>query len=510
MAFDLSALTTRRTRIIFAEIGLALLVVASAIPIWLPQWLPLQDLPQHLAAIRVISDFSHVELQFAQFFELNFLQTQYVGYYGAVWLLSSVFEVDVANRIFLTIALAATPYSMRYLLAKLGRPPGLTLFVFPLLFNTFLLLGFLNFIAAIPLMLLGMGLAARLHHEYSRGAAIGLAITGLGCFLMHVIPFAFLAVAGGLLGVRDSIAATFKRWLPLLPAGLLSVAWTLLSPAGGSTTEAMGDGGRFLPWLEALRDLPDWLTNLTPQTHDERLLVYYGLILVATIALGVGVDQRDGSGERRRYPLAQRVGVLSPLALLGYFALPISYDWIWPISPRFALLGLVLLIPAIPMPRKWPAYVLGALLTVVSLSNFHHITEQFQAYSQEEVGDLQQALDEIPRGKRVAGLIFDRGSKHVRFSPFIHSVAYYQAQRGGAVMFTFADFPQSPFRFREDSRPPRVEPRWEWTPQKVDPREELDWYDYVLVRGGPGRIAQQQQSFSLQYEGARWSVWKRR
>ena len=37
--------------------------------------------------------------------------------------------------------------------------------------------------------------------------------------------------------------------------------------------------------------------------------------------------------------------------------------------------------------------------------------------------------------------------------------ALYQAKKGGAVMFTFADFPQSPFRFREDNRPPRVPPR---------------------------------------------------
>jgi hypothetical protein len=97
----------------------------------------------------------------------------------------------------------------------------------------------------------------------------------------------------------------------------------------------------------------------------------------------------------------------------------------------------------------------------------------------------------------------------VKFSPFIHSVAWLQAERGGAVMFTFADFPQSPIRFREDDRPPRVPPRWEWTPERVDPRRDREWYDYVLVRGGPGRIAQDRELYEPVFRGPRWSVWRR-
>ena len=69
----------------------------------------------------------------------------------------------------------------------------------------------------------------------------------------------------------------------------------------------------------------------------------------------------------------------------------------------------------------------------------------------------------------MAALIWSNRSKVVEFSPFLHAVAYYQAERGGAVMFTFADFPQSPFHFRDDNRPPRVRPRWEWTPELVVP-----------------------------------------
>ena len=113
----------------------------------------------------------------------------------------------------------------------------------------------------------------------------------------------------------------------------------------------------------------------------------------------------------------------------------------------------------------------------------------------------------LPPGLRSTTAMAHPPLRFVAFSPFIHYVAYYQARKGGAVMFTFADFPQSPFGFREDNRPPRVPPRWEWMPERVRPAE-LGFYDYALVRGGPGSIARPNSGFLPVYRGARWSVWK--
>jgi len=107
------------------------------------------------------------------------------------------------------------------------------------------------------------------------------------------------------------------------------------------------------------------------------------------------------------------------------------------------------------------------LLIGLSARQARVVQQAFSAFDHEEVGALDGALAAIPDGRRVCGLIWQRGSRHVKFSPFIHAVAYYQARKGGAVMFTFADFPPSPFRFRPDNRPPRVPPRWEWLPQRV-------------------------------------------
>jgi hypothetical protein len=153
----------------------------------------------------------------------------------------------------------------------------------------------------------------------------------------------------------------------------------------------------------------------------------------------------------------------------------------------------------------------GTLLVaaaIVALLSFYEINRAFVQFEREEVGDIDAAIASIPRGERVAGLIFGGSSNIVRFAPFLHYVALYQARKGGAVMFTFAEFPQSPFRFKADSRPPKVPSRWEWTPERVDPDRDLTWYRYVLVRGGPGRI-QRSPYFENVFQGAGWTVWRR-
>src|SRR5690606_3639184 len=169
---------------------------------------------------------------------------------------------------------------------------------------------------------------------------------------------------------------------------------------------------------------------------------------------------------------------------------------------RFVLLALLLVPLCLPTLGRARGGLVFAATAALSLYASYGVTGRFEAFARDEIGDFDEAIAEIPEGSRTAALVFDRGSEQVRFSPFLHAGAMLQAGRGGAVMFTFVDFPQSPVRFRDEARPPRVPPRWEWTPERVRP-EELGYYDYVLVRGGPGAIAGSAR-FELVFDGARW------
>jgi hypothetical protein len=347
-------------------------------------------------------------------------------------------------------------------------------------------------------------------------------VVALVAFFTHVVPWAFLVVGASLFAIGGGVRGTAWRAAPLAPSVVVAALWLLLSRAGRSVLGAAGldghsgeagDAGGAVPFqtpLEVIESAPDWLTNVLPSSVDDWVIFAWAGLAVACVALGWGAEERGTDPQsKRQHRLRARFAVLSPLALVAAFAAPVSYEWIWPINARFPLLALLFLIPILPTPRGgWRGAVVIAAMGVSVLSAVQ-VGVAFRDYARDELGPLDAAIDAIPPGQRVAGLIFDRGSRHVRFSPLLHSVAWYQARKGGAVMFNFADFPHSPVRFREDVRPPRVPPRWEWKPRAVRPNPDLNWYEYVLVRGGPGRLAGPDSGFEPIFQQGRWSVWKR-
>ena len=515
----MSARPVPRTALLY-ELAFAFLSVACVWPLFYVRYAPIQDLPQHLAAIRVLHDFDDPRFGFTRFFELHLGRTQYLAYYVAADVLAFVFPLELANKLLIAAALIATPYAARGLLSALGKDGRLALLLFPLAYNAHLILGFLNFIAAIPLSLLGVAWAVQQRRRFSRARAFGLAVLCVVCFYTHVVPFALMAVGVALVSLARDPRVSARGLLPLLPSAVAALVWMQASPAGQATWTAArgaerGPRPEFIPAALAWREAPRWLTDVLSGDADLRLLYAWAAlcVLACLLALGQRVLPRTAAREDAAAPdalarnLSWRLALLPALCVALYFAMPTSYDWIWPIAQRFPLLAAVWLVIALPRFR-FGKNALCALTIVVSCASFHFVGKAFAAFEREEVADFDQALSVLPQGARVVGLIFDRGSRNVAFSPFIHYVAYYQARKGGAVMFTFADFPQSPFGFRPDDRPPRVPPRWEWMPERVRPRADLGFYDFALVRGGPGPIARRGSGFVPIYRGARWSVWK--
>jgi hypothetical protein len=254
-----------------------------------------------------------------------------------------------------------------------------------------------------------------------------------------------------------------------------------------------------------LRDIPNWLTDVLNSERDEQLFIAWCLVVLCIVALGA--EAPEAEKDALKVSLVRRLGLLAPVCVLAFFLAPTSYDWIWPINARFPYLALIFLIPILPrVPRRWQV-VLGTGATLITLLTVHAMGTAFREF-QDEVGELDRAIASIPPGRKVCGLIWDRYSRNIKFAPFLHSVAWYQVRRGGAVMFSFADFPQSPIRFRENNRPPRVPPRWEWQPENLRPELDLEFYDYVLTRGGPGRIAVTPE-WRRSFESGAWRVFER-
>lgn len=519
---------------------LALLACAAlaASTFWLTLRPPLQDLPQHLAAARVLLDRAHPGFRFDEFYTVDWLRSQYLGTYVLLGVLFHPLRLVTdepllwASRLLLTVLALAWPLSFELLYRRLGRRAGLGAFPLVFFFNAHLILGFTNFLLGIVACALALACLseARARQRSGRGPSghvVGWGAASLACFYLHVVPFGLLAavLAGcavqqltalalrssstvhGTAGRRATGAWIYVAFLPSLMAAL---AWTV-TPAGVSAREAaQGSGARGRATYQSVAanwaEVESWLTSSFTSPWDTRIaraaLAVLALGLLFELLRGLrslrgttraAAPTASGSPEGDRW-LLWLLRACVPLCCALYFALPSSYDWIWPINARFPLLALVFLplwAPAAGAPGRAPlryarAASVGVLLLLGAAQNLV-ARQAFSGFAREMRG-FDDLLASIPPGHRTAALIYGRGSRHVGFSPFLHVGSYYQAERGGVAFFSFADFPQSPVRFRPEQRPPRVPPRWEWTPERVKDRD-LAWFDFVITRGGPGKIA---------------------
>jgi hypothetical protein len=498
---------------------------------------PLQDLPQHLATARVLLDGDHPGFRFDEFFAVDWLRSQYLGTYvllGAFFYPLRLFTDQPmlwAARGLLTLLAVAWPLSFELLYRRLGGRAGLGAFALVFFFNAHLILGFVNFLLAIVAFALATvclsSARARVREGASPGPyALGAGIAAVACFYFHVVPFGLLGAVVAACAAHELGATLLRRargatpgserpwagvWVyaAFLPSLFAALVW-LFTPAGISAREAaQGSGARGRATYQSVAanwaELETWLTSAFTSAWDTRLARVALGVLVAWLLVELGrvvwsrrhpvatpaITAAAENGDRLLLWLL-RAGV--PLCGMLYFVLPSAYDWIWPINARFPLLAVLLLPLWLPAARVTPPTWLGrsrmlsgTLLLLLATAQAFVAREAVAGFTREMRG-FDDLLATVPPGNRTAALVFNRGSRYVGFAPFLHAGAYYQAERGGVSFFSFSDFPQSPVLFRPDHRPPRVAPRWEWMPERVRDRD-LEWFDFVITRGGPGRIA---------------------
>ncbi|HYO96524.1 MAG TPA: hypothetical protein VER33_18555, partial [Polyangiaceae bacterium] len=340
------AIGGRASRLLFEAVFL-LASLSLAWPLFVARYVPIQDLPQHVAAVRVLHDFNVPGLAFERFFERSLLSTQYLSVYLLADLLTSALGALLACKCILAASMVGVPFAARKLLAELRQPQSYALFTLPLAYHAHWLLGFINFVAALPLMLWGIALAVRWRRQGSRRTGLALGKLGLVTFYTHVVPFAVLVLASCMLAVGGTPRATLRRLWPLLPSAAATAVWLATSPAGHALLTLAGPGQphrvpSFATPEESLRDLPSWLTDTLVGSSDGWTFVAW--LLLCAIALVLGVREPAHARvchTRRASGLRVRVALLVPLAWAAYFVLPTAYTFIWPINARFPILALL-------------------------------------------------------------------------------------------------------------------------------------------------------------------------
>ena len=463
--------------------------IANVAALWVAPYLPFTDLPQHAAAIATLRHWTDPQWKAQEYFTLALGRSQYLLYYLAGALLAfPLGTAERANLVLLSAIALAFPYALRSLLRAMHGDERLALFAAPLFWSQSLLIGFFNYLAALPLLLWALSLAVRDAQEPRprRTALLGAAAVAL--FYLHLS--AFLLFAPAALLAWFALGRRPRALLWTAPVAVLGLAFLATSPVVHPETVGWTQPTRVLfePVGDALRNMPGALLDIWQGSNDDLVL----LALVAAAALLAWPQPRDPDPNVRLRSIAAG---WCGLAAFLYFAFPVAIGWLWQLNERyaiaFALLAPILLRP----PRELRGALPLLLVAAASLLSAAVAARHIAGFSR-EVDGFERVLDAAAPGRRLLSLVYEHDSAFAKFSPYLHFGSYYRARKGGMSSFSFAELPQSPLRYRPEMRPPPKPAHWEWEPWRF--RNDVDgrYYDYILVRGftdpfaraGPGPV----------------------
>jgi hypothetical protein len=498
----------RRDALLATACGLML-----GLPFWISPFVPLVDLPQHLAVASVIRHHGEPGWAFDRYYEVEWgALTPYWSYYLVLDALSQVMSLDAASRVVLGLYALAVPWTGLALCGAFGAPRWTGLLFAPLALNSNLYFGFVAYVAGVLLALVLLAEYRRLQDRPTVARAAAVALLSCALFFTHVQPFAFLLAAALLLTlVSPSPGPARRRLAPLLafaPAVLaLFLPWAYREFAGPRR-----DGGeynfgtlgnlhaRYDPARQKILDLPSAVSGSYADGSDTVIFAAWAGLVASLIAAS---GRRGATGH-------SWLGVrLALIALLAYFALPLSIQGQWNIAPRFAWLAALLIVPAIgdPGPRLTRVGIIGAvaLTTAAALLAAH----QHRRFGQESAA-FAGVLAAVPPGQRVLSLSYDPRSRVFTQWPYLHFVQYVVAFRGGAAGWSLAKSPPFPIRHPDAAALPTLHP---FIPEDFRYGRHGYAYDYFIARAGPGAdriFAAAPVRPELVFEGGGWRVWRNR
>jgi hypothetical protein len=445
----------------------AFAVCAAAVTalLWSVEYLPLVDLPQHVAQLAYWIHYDDPAFGFAE--QFRFVVSPYFVGIGLARVAALALPLAAAMKLVITLAVIALPWSIARLLRHVGVDRWWALLGFPLALGFSFQWGFFAWNVALPLFLLALPstLSYARRPTVRGGAVVGLA--GVVLFWAHGLMLVlFLAVAGAAVAVavrprRRALVAL----LPLLVPLGLAVSWRLSIPRAETD---LGILSHARPWALAWLRPIEWL-SLSLSAGFNPMATAFGCAMVALL-LAAGLRP---SRERLRWvPFAVAAACY---ALMPWAAVNVAY-----LNQRFAVFLIPLALVGFDAgPRRVPARWLQVATLALVLGVIGHNAVRFHRFDAEARG-FKQIVAATGPAPRLLYLPFDAGVPGFETLPFLHFSAYIQAERGGTINFSGASTAGTVIQYRA-GRAPGTRYRLHQQPQLFDWRVDGD-HDHFLVR----------------------------
>jgi hypothetical protein len=451
------------------------------------------DYPQQLALAAILRWYGDPSRGFQQLYEIVWTRPHSLFKLlaaGLAWIV----PIHTAGKLVVAASLAAVGPAALALCRRAGRPGWYALAALALTYNYAFFWGFVDNLIAYPLVLAGLALAER-RFEQPWKTSSWIQIAGLTLAFYEVHLQFLLIFAGGVgwlaLTRRPGwrrLAAWLSALLPGLALGVGVLAYaSLRAPTGVITTYELRM--RTAPTVmrgpvEKLAQIP----NLLFGHSDGKEMALMALLVILGVVVATSFASTAAPGPRPGWWFRTRFATLAAWLWLLYWILPELHGGFLiarRIVPMAALVTVIALPPPAPSRRRL-ALGLAAALVLVQLG----LTTAGFLHFRREAAGARELLAATAPGESLAGLIFDRRSEYwPRYPVFLHFPAYYQVDKGGRLLFSFAELYQTPVRYRPGESREYTLVAWdEWSPRRFSYPRHGGQFRYFLAHGSRTEI----------------------
>lgn len=455
-----------------SRLVLALFLALTLAPIWLFEYLPLQDYPQHLYQAQIVRD---VVLQGRTDtpYEVR-LNPLYSSFYLCTALLGQVMPMDVAGRVMLSlypVLLALAVWRLETFLRRPEDGPAWGAFAtFALCFSPFYFLGFVNYLYALSLLTLTMlDLVSGMETGWTPLKVlrqVALVVLTLFAHPFSLVSYICIVTAWIL------VVPPYRKRL-FLALGASGALFSLVYLAQKPSTYGQS-AMKFLGPVANARFLLSPFTNYGWETPDLTMVALWLLAL----GLVAASAWKFGCASRRLALLG--AAVMAGAVVAGLFA-P------WGIGGMNFALGLRLggllylfgpwLLASVRMRGPLAALFLALMATILSQNVV------LQSRISREIATIGPLVRQMEPDQTVVTILLDQGLSPemdwYHFQPHNYDNFYYQLAKGGITpqMWSASFTPVIP---KPGTTPPAPNPQLPF---------EFRWelhggYRYYLVRGG--------------------------
>jgi hypothetical protein len=295
-------------------------------------------------------------------------------------------------------------------------------------------------------------------------------------------------------GRAGSLRAAALRVLPLLAPVPFVMVWMARMRSGEELVHIP------MVWRIGWKRVVELPGTMLGHRDDVAAAIMALLLLVALVL--AGARPRKGFASWAPGALGLAAFLIAPYRAFGTFH----------IYPRFAVFVVPLMLAgAMPPSSPQPGRRGRMLLTGLTVAWLGLLTFRFHTFDA-DARQFDTLKERMAPNRRVLALMFDPTSRGLPGAPFLHFPAWYQAEKGGVLGFSFATFFPELARYKPGAAP-QMSPGLEWFPQLFDWSTDGD-YDYFVIRSaedlGPRLFARATVPVVLETRAGAWWLYARR